>query len=378
MSPVLRPQFSEGQVLAASDLNAQVDYTRQSLILHERTEHLWGVASGLTLTTTALKKGTLDYVQVSLSPGRAVDRLGRAIVVTQPRTLDLKDFKDQVGSRTNGALYPVFVQAISVERRGQTQPGKCAVAQTTRIEESFQIVFGAPGSELPVLDAPAATVEADADQPGLFDMVLVGWVEWGGQVEDFVGVATTANNRGIRYVGVVASEVVSPSGTLGLRTRPDGSRFAVTISETATGCELRFGRQDGNGPVSPMFTVDQDGNVEYKGKLTPLPPAETKAESGVIFDGMCLPLPRDISEQQVKDGRLHVQLTPLAHAPRMLTFDFFGFQLTRLAMPTPIACTFDRDTRRVTCIVRWWSMANPRLFRDLPAACSYLVIASVK
>src|SRR5262245_26582816 len=112
--PVVRPNYSEGQILGAADLNAQLTYGRLGMVLHERTEHLWGVAQGLELTTTDQTQGTAKYVDVSVAPGRAVDRLGRAIVVTAAIPLDPDAFAAQFQPKSATDKYPVFVQAIEV------------------------------------------------------------------------------------------------------------------------------------------------------------------------------------------------------------------------------------------------------------------------
>jgi len=313
---------------------------------------------------------------VNLQPGRAIDRLGRVIIVSEQRPLVTADF--QLSSSNVNDLFPVYVQAIETPQTGSTQPGKCATAQPNRIEEAVQISFGTPGSELAVLEQDAATVDRGFGTPGLNDKVLVGWVGWSGK--QFTRVSTTSSDgRGIRYVGVVASEVVSGGGTLGLRTRPTGSRFAVTVTENSTGgCELRFGKQDGNGAVSPTFTVDEKGNVTYTGALNPPPMAKTVAESGVAFDGVRLPLPTGITDAQISSGavRLHVMLTPDPQVPAKQNIA----GALRECIPFVLRCSVDMTSdRRVHCIVRWCEKADPlNTFIDLPAGCTYVIIASGK
>jgi hypothetical protein len=378
MSAPSRPVFSEGQVLGAADLNAQVTYHRLAAVQHERTEHLWGVAEGLELqaierTTPAGDK----YVDVNLLPGRAIDRLGRSIVVTEARLIDTTDF--DLSSSDENQLFPVFVQAIEVPVSGQAQPGKCAVNQAARIEERLQISFGTPGSEIVVLEQTSAGVTAGFGTPALNDKVLVGWVSWNNDLDKFAGVSQSSNGKGVRYVGVVASEVVAGGGTLGLRTRGAGARFALTVTENSTGgCELRFGKQDGLGPVSDAFTVDEKGNVSYRGVLSPSPPAKTLAESGVAFDGVRLPLPSGVTEEQVAGGavRLHALLTPIVLQPANVDLP----EMKTFAVPHIIQCEVDVTTdRRVHCKVRWYDPTRTIPdFLDLPAACNYVFVASGK
>lgn len=392
MSPVLRPTYQEGQILGAADLNAQLTYERLGAVLHERTEHLWGVAQGLALETIDRKTpdGKARYVDVTLGAGRAVDRLGRSIVVLEPIPVDPDAFRQQIAKPNSTDLYPVFVQAIEVPRAGETQPGKCAVALTTRIEEALQISFGLPGEELSVLDQPAATVDQGFGTPTLSDKVLVGWVKFnadpplpGFAANKFNSVATESNGIRVRYVGVVASDVVAGGGELTLHTRPGGARFAVSIREDSTGCcQLTFGKQDGSGAIVPTFSVDEKGNIVHAGTLTPAPVANTLAESGVAFDGIKVPVPAGVTEEQVNQGtvRLHVQLTPVSQPPKTVILKAGA----KLAFPLVTRCTVDVTSDRVVhCQVRWYDpkAADPTdadNYVEFPGACTYTVIATGK
>lgn len=372
MSPVVRPVYKEGQVLGAADLNAQLTYERLGSVLHERTEHLWGVAQGLTLSPIerqATDPAKTKYVDVNLMPGRAVDRLGRSLVVSDAIPLETQAFKLQVAKPLPGSLYPVFVQAIEVPRQGETSPGKCNVALTTRIEEGLQVSFGSPGEELAVLDQTAATVDEGFGTPSLSDKVLVGWVKFNPLINKFSALATEGNGVRIRYVGVVASDVVAGGGALTLHSRPEGARFALSIVEDSTGgCLLKFGKQDGNGPIVETFTVDESGNVNYKGALTPAPVAKTLAESGVAFDGITLPLPPNVTPEQVNQAtvRLHISVTPWPHAMRT----FGGANI----IPIVETCHVD-SKRRVSCKVRWLNLTTGTSIIQ-PSACTYMLVAS--
>ena len=377
MSPVLRPVYKEGQILGAADLNAQLTYERLGAVLHERTEHLWGVAQGLRLDTierTATDTAQTKYVDVSLSPGRAVDRLGRSIVVSEALPLDPDAFMKQVKADATSA-FPVFVQAIELPRAGETAPGKCSVGLTSRIEEGLQVSFGSPGEELAVLEETAATVDEGFGIPSLSDKVLVGWVKFNPTIEKFASVATESTGTRVRHIGVVASDVVAGGGALTLHTRPDGPRYAVAIVEDSTGgCLLRYGKQDGNGEIVPAFTVNDKGDVTYKGTLSPAPVARTLAESGVAFDGIRLPLPLDVTEEQIAEGRLHILVTPWPHVPAFrLLPDGPGF-----AIPILNECHVDPDTRLVHSTVRWQDVNTEANFIVTPSACTYLIVASGK
>jgi hypothetical protein len=382
MSGLVRPKFSEGQILGAADLTALVVYDQQGAVYHENTEHLWGVAQGLTLTTkdSADSSGN-KFVVVSLSPGRAVDRLGRSIVATASLPLDPADLKAAIGTTDKTKFYPVFVQAKDVDQPGDTQPGKCGATLVTRTEESLQIVYGNPGTEIGVLGTPPATVDHVFDTPALTDMVLVGWVQYDDTIQSgqFIAVNTTqANSASIRYVGVVASDVVAGGGVLTLHTRPDGQRFMLSLTEDSNGgCKLAFGKQDGTNPIVPAFNVDDKGNVNYTGTLTPVPVAKTLAESGVISDGARIRPPPTVTDDDITNGvRLHVTLTPYPQSPRMMLLPSGGL---KLAFPLVTRCDVDvTDDSVVHSRVRWYDPALPSDSIDLPGLCNYLVIATGK
>lgn len=375
----MRPKFSEGQILGAGDLTALVVYDQHGLALHESTEHLWGLAQGLVLTTKDDQDSLGNkFVHVSVSPGRAVDRLGRAIVVTDPLPLDPGDFLAKIANVDNQKFYPVFVQAVDVDKPGDTQPGKCGVTLATRTEESLQVVFGNPGTELTVLDQQAATVDKLFDTPTSSDMVLVGWVQFDPNIQSgqFITVNMgQANGASIRYVGVVASDVVAGGGTLTLHTRPAGKRFVLSMTEDSTGhCQLAFGKQDGTNPVVPTFSVNDKGDITYAGKLSPAPPAQTLAESGLVFDGARLPLPAGVTDDDVTNGkfRIHIALTPPTRSPQLV---LMPNGQTHLALPFVESCGIDAK-RVLSCSIRWVDTTHLSRSVVVPAACNYLIIAS--
>jgi len=378
MTGPLRPTYSEGQILGASDLNAQLTYERLGAVLHDRTEHLWGVAQGLALTATSnTDTGGNKFVDVSLSPGRAVDRLGRSIVATTAVPLDPAAFLQQIANPGKTDFFPVFIQAIDVPQPGSSQPGKCAVSLTTRIEESLQVSFGNPGSEIAILDQDPATVDEGFGTPGLADKVLVGWVQFAADpVNKFTAVAARANGIAVRYVGVVASDVVAGGGALTLHTRSGGARFTLSLAENPSGgCLLAFGKQDGANPIVPTFSVDEKGNVTYAGTLSPAPVSKTQAESGIAYDGVRLPLPAGVTEDQFAQGkvRAHILVTPWPHPP---TRQIMPDGKSLVALPFVETCSVD-DDRTVRSSIRWVDPANADTnYVVLPSACSYLLVAS--
>lgn len=90
--PPIRVGFVEGLMLTAADLTVEQEYHREMRYLHNRL-HGYGTVSGLEVV------GTRGHVRVS--PGMAIDVLGREIVVTAPLTLRLEVHRNtgQMGRR---------------------------------------------------------------------------------------------------------------------------------------------------------------------------------------------------------------------------------------------------------------------------------------
>jgi hypothetical protein len=79
--PFTRVRYFSGQMLSADDLTAEQEYSIRKRELHNRALHGSGVVHGLDVT------GGSDAVMVS--PGVALDGLGREIVVPQAVSVDV-------------------------------------------------------------------------------------------------------------------------------------------------------------------------------------------------------------------------------------------------------------------------------------------------
>lgn len=79
ISPIVRPQFFEGQRLTADDLSEAFGYERELRWLHNRSLHGWGIAAGFAVT------GARDDTTVTIAPGYAIDCAGRDIVLEHAR-----------------------------------------------------------------------------------------------------------------------------------------------------------------------------------------------------------------------------------------------------------------------------------------------------
>jgi len=382
-SPIVRPKYTEGQVLAAADLEAQVTYSRIDSAIHERTEHIWGIAKGLTLELRDPQVGANNtpYGQPTIAIGVAVDASGRRIVVTEERQITAREFRN-AGVWSSGdpkeTKYPIYLVAIEEPVVSGRSGGRCGVDAATRTAESFQIEIGRPGTERAV-NAP--TTEAPIGSgPGTGGKVLVGLVTWDQTVIAGGGFTSVLHGpaHGIRYVGVRASTVIPHAGKLVLATGDDDPRFVVELSQDDQGkAELRFGRQTGTAPVSGLFVVNDRGDVTIAGKITSPIPQLPMSMAGSISHGLRLPLPPAVTDDLVADGRVTLQYLISPHQAKA---DKLFNGLLREALPTPIECWVnpDPEDRRVTCRVQWRTTTAPFRTRSEAGTADYLLIVTPK
>jgi len=371
MTVPVRPAFHEGQVLAAADLAATVGHARAAAARHARLLHDWGIADGLGLTEENRTDPATGawFVEVTVSAGMAVDGTGRELVVPGPVVLAEADF-----AAVNGAdqptvePYPVFLAAA--ERTPSTAGlVSCGVnGEPTRVAESFQILFGRLGDELLVAEQqPPAVGDPPADPPIRW-LVLLGYI----QVTDghFTDTRTTARGVGLRHAGVRADTVSARSGALTMRTQPavqEGQPALVLSGEDPP--SLVFGLYQGSGSVSPLMTMAANGNLTVAGSFSGrISAGSVLATSGTATDGMLVPLPSGVSQEEVADGRVvvHVYVTPRVPAPA-----------TDTALQVPVEATVDSD-RRVRCRLRRFDPAvSPPEVSEQPGTVDFLVLATV-
>ncbi|GII84250.1 hypothetical protein Ssi03_22400 [Sphaerisporangium siamense] len=372
MSGPLRPEFHEGQVLAAADLSATVAHARGAAARQARYLHEWGIAEGLELVTAPRAdplSGT-RYVEVSLAAGMAVDGTGREIVVTEPVVLRESDFEDVNGADLpTGEPYPVFLTSAEREPSRSPVAGSCGgTAGRTRVEETYQILFGRLGDERLVADQRPPEVGAAPADPPVRWLVLLGYVRW--TDGHFAGVEAAARGVARRYAGVRADTVSARAGALTLRTGPAAreGRPALVLSG-GDPPSLVFGLYQGNGTVDPLMTVAANGNLSIQGSFSGgISVGSVLVQSGTATDGTLLPLPAGVTPEQVTDGRvvLHVHLTPRAPATR-----------SDSALHSTVEATVDAD-RRVRCRIRVFDpLASPVEVQDRPGAVDFLLLAAV-
>lgn len=378
-NPIERPLFYEGEVLGAADLTTGVEYSRGQLARHERNLHLWGIATGLKLTGKDKQTaGGEKYQDVTLSAGLAIDGTGREVVVPEDAQLREDVFDQSNVAITNpDALYPVFLMGSD---QAAAQPAvatsACASTEPTRIDESYEILFGRPGDELEWENQTATSVDAGPGNRAW--RILLGFVQWNGNsLHKFTDVKDNNDRIGRRYAGVQADVVAARAGQLTLRSRVDNQsgKPAILMDETDGGL-LQFGLLTDNGGVTPLFSVNSKGDLTVTGTISGTTAAGTlQVESGITTDGMILPLPPGVTEKQVADGEAvihtHISLRFREEDAPPPSSDQWG--------SFPLEAYVDTD-RRVHCRTRWFQIA-PTIgtqIEDRPAACHYTVLASVR
>lgn len=376
---IARPVFTENQILSAADVNAIVSHARGSRARHDRYLHSWGIANGLELVGTPRTDTAGPYVEVTVSPGLAIDGSGREIFVTESvrvseDVFDQLNITDSANDPTQH-FYPVFI--VGRDEQGGAAARRTSVClenPSTRVSESYFITFGSLGSAadldkqvVPDPDAPVGSGQAPW-------RILLGFVSWNGT--RFVSVRPDDGGFTRRYVGVRAGEVIGLGDSLVLRSaaRTVSDKAALVVDNTDGG-QMRFGLHDSLGTVVPVFTVNSKGDVIAEGKILGAIAGGVQVESGVITDGLEVPLPAGITQAQVDSGEatLQVQVQPRFQQPASLPPLAAA---TDHWMMQPLDCRV--DGRRVVCLVRWESTSGAPAALVLPGVCDYVVMGFVK
>lgn len=372
-----RPVFHEGQVLRGVDLDRTVEYPREALARHERSLHTWGITEGLEPAEEERTDAAGNtFLQITIGSGSLIDGAGRQVVVPEPVVLDEDDFRVLNGTTATDpdTWFPVFLVAREdpAPPEGVTPSACGGRAQPTRRVEGFEIEFGRAGDELGLDDqTPPAPDAGPGDGVGPW-RVLLCFVRWDN--DHFSELATAANGIGRRYAGVRADEVAARGGRVEVRTRavPARSTPAMVVDEQDGG-RMLFGLHDGAGSVTPMVRFLANGDVRAEGTVFgAFTSGSVYVESGSATDGVVLPLPAGISQEQVDDGSvsLHVSLAlhvpPSAEPPGVVNAVWIF---------TPVQLEVDAQ-RRVRCVVRWFDVAAGSGSTDAAGTCDYTVIAA--
>jgi hypothetical protein len=137
-----RPSYFDGQRLEADDLAAMYDFHRQLRWLHNRSLHNWGIAVGFNVS------GAKGALQITVSPGYALDCLGHDILLSQPATLPVP----AVSGAPNGGPMTYYLTASYREDAdlpaSETRAGECHGSGAVRRVEAPRIRWQDPRSIL--------------------------------------------------------------------------------------------------------------------------------------------------------------------------------------------------------------------------------------
>lgn len=351
-----RPLFYEGQILGATDLSLAVAYAGDQLARHERHQHLWGIAAGLGLE--------VDDGALTLAAGVAIDQLGRPIVVARNQRLDADDFDQERGPdvQSDDDLFPVFLSFHdAVDAGGARSLDDCDTnGSATRSTESFTINYGRIGDELRI------------DEPG-FRQVLIGYVSWDQNASEFLTAENSNGSVPRRFAGVRADAVEARGDALSLRTGPITERDVPTVRvDEEKGGRLVFGLSDGSGGLGKdLFSVSATGDLRALGTISSdagLESGDVAVQSGIVSDGMVVPLPNGVDQARVDDGSVAVHIDVSPRYPGSVP-------PTGSPNDTAVALVVTVDSgRRVHCRYRWFGGAGAT--DEVSGTCNYVVIAT--
>jgi hypothetical protein len=128
-----RVNFVDGMILTAADLAAEQEYHRGMRYLHNRL-HGWGTVSGFEVAVTGGR--------LRVSPGLAIDALGREIILTEPAILRFEPYR-------NARTWVLDLVVVWREVPESPVPGPDGVVVSTRWLEQPEVMLVAPGEAAP-------------------------------------------------------------------------------------------------------------------------------------------------------------------------------------------------------------------------------------
>lgn len=381
---LLRPNFYEGQILGSTDLKRGIEYAREQDARHERYLHTWGLAEGLEL-----KEQNGEWL---LTPGFAIDSAGAPVVVASPLMVEADQLHDDAlpSDRDDGKWFPVFVVRTEKEAEADRLVQRCGTSGRSRIAEGATIVFRSFATDWDDQNEPRIG-EGPGSRPDRSRVVLIGFVEWNKEPSPKGAIkAFSRRNPDTgevpKYAGVAADDVIARGSELALWSRRPNQQVgtpAVLLGDHRAEDDkdrkaLRLGLDDGKGKLNELVTVDPQGNLFLKGNLTAegviqgkLTKGEVSIESGIAGDGMTLPLPPEITYQQVDDGDvvLHTSVTP--RLDRLVD----PINITEKHVPLVMECSVD-DELLVSCLIKWYEFGQSAGL-DVAGTVDYTIIAYV-
>lgn len=381
---IRRPSFYEGQILGSEDLERTVQYSREQDSRHDRYLHTWGLAEGLEL----IEQNGGWF----LTPGFAIDSTGSPIVVTEPLLFQTDQvFDDSLPSeKDSGKWVPAFVFRHETPDEPDTLIQRCGDSAPSRIRENAKLVFRSiltgwdEQDKVPISSGPS-------DRPDPTRIVLIGFVKWEKDDQKSKGTISEFrrlddNGNGPKYAGVSADDVIARGGELALWSRRPAEKVGSPAmilgdyrpKDNQDRKALRLGVDNGDGILNELLTVDPQGNLFVKGNIDSegvvkgkLTKGEVSIESGIAHDGMTLPLPPEITYEQLESGAvvLHTSATPNLDP-------LVDPSITKDHVPVAVECSVN-DKLLVQCLIRWFVPGNDPQLVEVAGSVNYTILAYV-
>ena len=267
-----RIQFFNGERLTAGDLTSVQDAARELRWLHNRSLHGWGIASGLQVD------GSRGDRSVKVSPGYAVDCLGRELILSRSLTMAIPAAAGQ-GGEVRYYLVASWVGDSDqdvLERRSGTCSGEGAVRLSdepliawrspSALEEGIEIILAEIWIQNCKLSRDVSSASRRYARPSQQPYIAGGqttaddtvWHPWtSGQ--QFLGVRATVDTSAARF-RTTPQYFANVAGSRYLAV-PPGPLFAIGFTAAADPQREQFTLQvmlpDGPGNINPNVLHSQ-------------------------------------------------------------------------------------------------------------------------
>jgi hypothetical protein len=324
-----RPTYTTGQYIGAADLNAAVDYNRDTVERLALSGRNWGIATGLALIERTMPTGG---VQMFIEPGIAWDGYGRPVVVLSPAPVT-SDLFAHLSSGTQSVWLRYNAAGAQAVASGFQTCG--AGDPFTRVAESYAIEAGNKllseqtdgiiigGSA--VADPRDMLVSVDQNAAVMLDgsaahqtfpgdtarwLIPIGVAAWqAGPPGRFLArspAQLSQSRRSRRYVGAVAESVQAADGVLRLRDRQTDQQTGMTDDDLANAAAIQESdiaanaahRLVGNELVWVEGNMRVTGNTRLFGKRL-----ELRDGSGAEAGNAPLFLRRSVSPNNAAGGQ---------------------------------------------------------------------------
>lgn len=264
-----RPNYFQSQFLVVRDFQDEQRYHAESLQRHNRLMHEWGVRDGLQVT----KSGD-NYV---VTPGSAIDRLGREIVLDDKdtRTITAAKVQEVRGTDPYVSVTIKFKEAPSKDQDDKYPPNGEAEYVTRMVQAPDIDVMKTPASDVIIL----AHIAADGVINNSVRKLATSFIPRG----------TNLNLGDVLLDGALSfTSKGNPKPLVGLDYDVAGDQLRIMAwsqsGSTLEGTHLTIKRDTGNvgiGTTTPGQKLEVAGALKVKNKLND--PPVTNDQIGAYF-----------------------------------------------------------------------------------------------